>query len=81
MASLLYTDEYIALRRELIKARQHEGLTQGQLATRLGRSQTFVSKYEQGERRLDIVEFLLICKALSIDPAPMIRRMQKGAKE
>ena len=51
------------------------GLTQVQLAKKLRRPQSFVSKYETGERRLDVVEFLEIAKALSADPADLIREL------
>ncbi|MGG5890690.1 helix-turn-helix domain-containing protein [Falsiroseomonas sp. HC035] len=51
------------------------GLTQVELATRLGRPQSFVSKYETGERRLDVVEFLEIAEALSFDPAELLRSL------
>jgi transcriptional regulator with XRE-family HTH domain len=51
----------------LREARLAAPLTQVELATALGRSQQFVSKYESFERRLDIVEFIDIATALSID--------------
>ena len=44
--------------------RQEKGLTQTQLAERLGLPQSYVSKYETGERRLDFVETLCVCDAL-----------------
>lgn len=43
-------------------------MTQTALAQMLGKPQSYVSKYESGERRLDVVEFVDICKALDIDP-------------
>ncbi len=53
------------LRRERIS----KGLTQAALAGRLNQPQSYVSKYETGERRLDFVETLLVCDALEIDLA------------
>jgi transcriptional regulator with XRE-family HTH domain len=50
----------------LRKSRLEAGFTQVQMAKKLGRPQSFVSKYESGERRLDLVELRLICKALDI---------------
>jgi len=44
------------------------GLTQSELASRLATDQTFVSKYESGERRLDILELREVCHQLSEDP-------------
>jgi transcriptional regulator with XRE-family HTH domain len=53
--------------RALAMARKTAGLTQAQVAQKLKRPQSFVSKYEQGERRLDVVEFVAVCRALDID--------------
>ncbi len=53
--------------RKLLKdLRQDKNLTQAQLADRLGLPQSYVSKYETGERRLDFVETFFVCKALGI---------------
>ncbi|GBE29103.1 helix-turn-helix protein [bacterium BMS3Bbin04] len=57
----------------MIETRKHYGLTQVELAKRLKSSQSFVSKYERGERRLDVLEFILIAKAIGADPAELIR--------
>jgi len=53
----------------LKKARKGAGLTQEMLAERLGRPQSFVSKYEGGGRRLDVLEFLDIARAVGFSPA------------
>lgn len=66
--SSLYADEYQQVLRLLIEARKAAGVTQAALAKRMGRPQSFVSKYENGERRLDIVEFVVICRLISADP-------------
>jgi hypothetical protein len=47
------------------------------LAKKLGRPQSFVSKFERGERRLDVIEFLEVAKALSVDPARMIVDLER----
>ena len=47
-------------------ARKHAGLTQEDVAERLGKTQSFISKCERGERRLDIVNVREICKAIGI---------------
>ena len=52
----------------LIKARQEADLSQSEVAGRLGKPQQFVSRYELGERRLDIVEFVDVAAALGLDP-------------
>jgi transcriptional regulator with XRE-family HTH domain len=66
---------YRAFRLALRSARREAGLTQAQLAKRLRRPQSFVSKYEQGERRLDVVEFVDVAAALGMDPAAFLRNI------
>lgn len=50
----------------LRSAREDSGLSQAQLASKLGKPPSFVGKYELGERRLDVVELLVILKALDV---------------
>ena len=57
----------------MIKARKAAGLTQHQLAKRLHKPQSFVAKYEGGERRVDVVEFIELCKALEADPNKLLK--------
>jgi len=57
----------------LTAAREAQQLTQVQLAKRLGRPQSYVSKYESGDRRLDLVEFLEVCAAVQMDPHDALR--------
>lgn len=66
---------YLTLLRMLKERRKAAGLSQATLADRLGRAQTFVSKYERGERRLDLVEFLDIASTLNLDPCRIIRQL------
>lgn len=54
------------------------GLTQSELASRLARDQTFVSKYESGERRLDILELREVCQAIGTDFVTFIRKLDKN---
>ena len=56
------------------------GLTQSELASRLGTDQTFISKYESGERRLDILELREVCQVIGIDLVAFIRRLDKDLK-
>ncbi len=60
--------------------RVEAGLTQSELASRLGTDQTFISKYESGERRLDILELREVCQLISIDFVEFIRRLDKDLK-
>ena len=54
--------------KQLSEARKAANITQTDLAKKLDRPQSFVSKYENGERRLDILEYVEIAKLLGIDP-------------
>lgn len=56
----------------LVEGRRALGLSQGALAEKLDRHQQFVSRYEIGERRLDVVEFADVARALGLDPAALI---------
>jgi len=69
----------------MVAARERAGLTQTDVAARLGRPQSFVSKYESGERRLDLVEFIKICNALGVESQAIVveteRWMREGARD
>jgi transcriptional regulator with XRE-family HTH domain len=64
----------------MIGARKAAGLTQHALARRLNKPQSFVAKYEGGERRLDVVEFVAIARALGADPLKLMATYVAGAK-
>lgn len=70
------SSSYNYFRGLLAKARKDAKLTQAELATRLQRPQSYISKYESGERRLDIIEFLEVAESLDIDPLDLIRELQ-----
>lgn len=76
----IHTPAYRALVTVLVDARRHAGLTQDQLARRLGRPQSFVAKFENRERRLDVIEFLLLSKALEFDPYEALRQIEEQLK-
>lgn len=76
MTRSVFSEQYDLLRQLLITARQQNDLTQAQVASKLDKPQSFVSKYERGERRLDVIEFLEIARALGIDPSFMIERIE-----
>lgn len=68
MDKTIHTRHADLLRAKLLEIRKGAGLTQRQLADKLNRSHTLVSKYELGERRTDLVEFYWICKACGVSP-------------
>ncbi|MDF7675038.1 helix-turn-helix transcriptional regulator [Acetobacteraceae bacterium ESL0709] len=71
----IFSERYTKMLRLLILARKEKSLTQVELAQGLNKPQSFVSKYESGERRLDVVEFIDLCKALSVDPCLIIKKL------
>ena len=74
----VHSDEQQLLRELLIQAREDAGLTQQKLARRLKKHQSFVAKYEGGERRLDVIELIRICRAMGTDPMPILRALLKA---
>ncbi len=64
--------QFLALMRE---ARDQVGLSQVELAERLGKPQSFVSKYESGERRLDVAEFIQICQAMEVSAPKLLKKL------
>lgn len=73
MEKSTHTPHYRALREKLVELREVSGLTQRQLADKLGREHSFVWRIEKGERRLDIVEFYWVCEALGQKPAEVFK--------
>lgn len=71
--SSLEPDLYRRLIELLVQARKDAGMTQAELGKRLGQRQTFVSKFELGERRLDVAEFVTVSRAIGVDPHAMLR--------
>jgi transcriptional regulator with XRE-family HTH domain len=65
------------LQRIMTETRKRKGLTQIDVAKRLKKPQSFVSKYETGERRLNVGDFVLVCKALEIAPEKILAALEK----
>ncbi len=77
MGKSVYTDRYARFLVSLVGARKEAGLTQKDVASRLRRAQSFVSKCESGERRVDVGELLDFADAVGFDPCVMLRGLWK----
>ncbi len=78
MPKSTFSEGYERFRLSLAEERKGMGLTQAGLAKRLGKPQSFVSKYELGERRLDVVEYFEIAAAIGIEPYRFLRKLKLG---
>lgn len=74
--SSVYSAEYQSVIKALREARIAGNITQDELARAIGRPQSFIAKVENGERRLDIVEFVKLCRLVNIDPATILRKIK-----
>lgn len=72
MDKSIYTERHEKLRNLLIQARKDAGMTQQALADKLGKPQSFVAKYENGERRLDVIEFLEITEKIGVKATELL---------
>jgi transcriptional regulator with XRE-family HTH domain len=75
-AKTIYDAAYQVLVDCLRQARQHANVTQSDLANRLGTDQSYVSKYERAERRLDVIELRAVCRALNLAFAEFISNFE-----
>jgi transcriptional regulator with XRE-family HTH domain len=75
----LRTRRHRALCQVLAKAREAAGLTQRELAAKIGRSDSFIWKIEAGERRVEVLEFMDIAEAVGVGPAELMRRLVREA--
>lgn len=78
MPNSMHRHQYDRFRKLLVEAREHAQLTQTQVAQCLGKPQSYVSKYERGERRLDFTEFLELADIFAINPAEFIERYRNN---
>lgn len=69
----VYSNEYQLVIKILREARIEKNMTQANLARALNRPQSFIAKVENGERRLDVIEFLHIAYLLSVEPEAILK--------
>ncbi|MEP2530781.1 helix-turn-helix transcriptional regulator [Shimia sp.] len=81
MAGAVRTRAYQDLLKALVLARQDAGLSQAQLAERLGKPASFVGKYELGERRLDVVELVVVLKVIGVSVKDVLGAVEGAAPE
>jgi ribosome-binding protein aMBF1 (putative translation factor) len=77
MEKTTFSDDYAVMLRLLREMRERKALTQTELAERLGERQAFVSKCERGERRLDIVQLRVFCRALGTTLTAFVAEYEK----
>lgn len=81
MEKSIYSDEYAKFLDHLKQSRKEASITQEQLAESLGQTQSFISKVERGERRLDLVELRAFCNALGVDFPSFVSQLDKILSE
>lgn len=80
MQKSLRSAEYARLIELLVATRHQAGIRQQALAKKLGKPQSFVAKYEGGERRLDVVEFTAIAEALGVDALKLFKAFLRNRR-
>ena len=75
MPKSVFTDAYASVIATLLALRKERGVSQVELARRLGKTQQFISYVEHCERRIDVVEFFAIVRALGEDPLVVLARV------
>lgn len=81
MSKSIYREDYALFLRHLRNAREKAGLTQEQVAERLDLTQTFISKCERGERRLDIIELRDFCEAIGVSLEEFVAEFEIALKK
>lgn len=81
MKKILRSEEQIFLQSLLKEARHSVGLTQEHLATKIGKPQSFIAKYETGERLLNVIEFMYVLKALDQNPSSFVTQLDAKISE
>ena len=80
MQKSITSRNYALFIEHLRKAREQAGITQEDMAARLGETQSFVSKCERGERRMDIVELREFCKVIGVTLERFVKQLEKGLR-
>ena len=77
MAKTIRSSGHEALRDALIAARNSAGLTQAELADRLKCHQSFVARMESGERRIDVIELIVLARAMEVSAGDLLAAAER----
>jgi ribosome-binding protein aMBF1 (putative translation factor) len=78
MEKSIHSAGYTVFLKVLREARERAGLTQVQLARKIGETQTFVSKCERGERRIDVIELRTFCRAFGLTLKQFVAALERA---
>ena len=71
----VFSNEYTVIREVIVEARKEAGITQRQLALRIGKTPSHLSLIERGQRRIDVLELYYISQHIDLDFVIMARRI------
>lgn len=77
MSKTIFGGDHQHLVQVLTEARKASGLTQTELAKLVGKDQTYISIIERGQRRVDVLEFVALAKAMKADPTSLFEQVLK----
>jgi transcriptional regulator with XRE-family HTH domain len=77
MTKSVFTEAYASMLEVLTAARKDAGVSQIELAERLGKTQSFVSQIERGVRRLDLIEFCAFARGLRLEPTELFAAISR----
>lgn len=77
----IHTERHLTFRALLVEERKVKNLTQTEIAKRLGKPPSYVAKYELGERRLDVLEFLDLSEAIGFDAGALLVKLKLASVE
>ncbi len=81
MTESVHSSSYSKFIAVLVAARRGAGFTQQEIAERLGKPQSYVAKIEGGERRLDVVEFIALAKAINVNPKTLFANVVQATQD
>lgn len=80
MRDEIYSPEYTRLREVLRRERKKAGLKQSEIAKKTNRSQAYVSKFENGDLRLDVIDFVRFCGVIGCDPHTILKEVFSNSR-